>query len=767
MIASPVRARRLRKRACALLAGTLMSGLLPGGGVLAADAPPAPAGAPAAAAPSGSAAAPADGTRSYTLTLKQLGALYPLNITGVDGSNGVPFSVRADEVVMGATLKLDYAYSPSLLPDLSHINVLVNGEVATSIPVPKDDGGKSLQKTVEIPARLMTDFNRLNLQLIGHYTMQCEDPMYSSLWLNVGNQSTLQLDVKPLTLRDDLSLLPLPFFDRRDVRPLVLPVVFGGDPDQASLEAAGILSSWFGGLASYRGARFPVSINDLPKQGNGVVFALGNANVAGLDTPAAATGGPTVSVVANPNDPNGKLLVIRGQSSADLKTAASALALGAQTMSGPSATITKLQTLAPRKPYDAPNWLPSDRPVRFGELVPMRNLSVVGYRPDTIRVDLRLPPDLFGWNRKGVPVDIKYRYTPRPYADKSTLTLNVNNQFVQAISLPSGNAANASVVSKVLPDATVPADDHLRIPLFMLTPRSQLQFYYQYDIIKQRECADTLLDNVHGAIDPDSTIDISRIPHFMAMPDLAAFDDSGFPFTRMADLSQTTVVLPDGASPNDYSAYLTLLGRMGESTGYPATGVTVARAGQADRLNDKDLLVIASGNNQPLLQQWAQYMPAGLNGQAKRFTLSDMVYRATSWLDNERPVPRDALSFDSSSSDAVLTGFESPLNSGRSVVVLAAGRPEGLPIAMEALLDRASDTRRIEGSLALVRGKQVDSLLATDTYYVGHLGPLEYIQWFFSRHVWLLMLVCLLGVALLAAALYWSLRARAQRRLQG
>jgi hypothetical protein len=42
------------------------------------------------------------------------------------------------------------------------------------------------------------------------------------------------------------------------------------------------------------------------------------------------------------------------------------------------------------------------------------NLNVSGYSPDLIRVNFHLPPDLFGWRNKGIPIDLKYRYTPRP-----------------------------------------------------------------------------------------------------------------------------------------------------------------------------------------------------------------------------------------------------------------------------------------------------------------------------------------------------------------
>jgi hypothetical protein len=90
----------------------------------------------------------------------------------------------------------------------------------------------------------------------------------------------------------------------------------------------------------------------------------------------------------------------------------------------------------------------------------------------------------------------------------------------------------------VLPDKTADARRTVYMPPLLLTPRAQLRLHFYYDIPKTGECQGRVLDNVVGAIDPNSTIDLSSFPHYMALPDLAAFANSGFPFTRMADLSR-------------------------------------------------------------------------------------------------------------------------------------------------------------------------------------------------------------------------------------
>ncbi len=207
------------------------------------------------------------GGRRQTLSFADLGALDPLQLRGTDGQNGVPFSVRGDEVVTAAVLHLIYSYSPALLPSISQLKVMINGEVAATLPVPRDQAGMLVARDVSIDPRFITEFNHLNVQLIGHYTQQCEDPSSSSLWATVSNASSLDLTYASLASKPDLAALPQPFFDRRDVRRLELPFVFAQKPSAQTLEAAGAVASWFGSLAGYRGAVFPAQIDNAPLVG--------------------------------------------------------------------------------------------------------------------------------------------------------------------------------------------------------------------------------------------------------------------------------------------------------------------------------------------------------------------------------------------------------------------------------------------------------------------------------------------------------------------
>jgi hypothetical protein len=710
------------------------------------------------------------GGRRQTLTFADFGALDPLQLRGTEGQNGIAFSVRNDEVVTGAILHLIYSYSPALLPSISQLKVLINGEVAATLPVPHEQAGLLVARDVSIDPRFITEFNHLNVQLIGHYTERCEDPANSSLWATVSNASSLDLTYAALTSKPDLAALPQPFFDRRDVRRLELPFVFPAKPGAETLEAAGIVASWFGALAGYRGALFPAQVDEVPLSGNAVIFATADQRPAGVTIPAIS--GPTIAVVDREAPARGKLLLVLGRNEAELKTAAKALGVGQSVLSGESATITQLNELAPRAPYDAPNWLPTNRPVRFGELAEARDLTVSGYDADAVRVNLRVPPDLFMWHTKGAPIDLRYRYTVRPTPDRSSLNISINDGFVQALPIPARPASVFELghyFNNILPDNTADARRTVYIPPLLLTPRAQLRLHFYYDIPNTGECHGRLLDNVVGSIDPNSSIDLSSFPHYMALPDLAAFANSGFPFTRMADLSETAVVLPNDADSSDYSLYLLEMGRMGASTGYPSTGVTVTSADQVDQNANKDLLIFGSPDRQPLLQRWAKSMPFSSDGDSRTFELSDIVFKLEDWWHGERGVERAParadLSLVSSNGAALLTGFESPLQKDRSAVAFVSAAGQSDADLSSALLD-ADVLPQIQGAMAVIHGRNVTITSNGVAYYIGHLSPQEYMRWALSSHPLLLLLGGVLAALIIAALFYRALRSIAARRLK-
>lgn len=702
--------------------------------------------------------------RVVSLTFKQMGAWSSIKLRGVDGYQSLQFPIRADEVVVGAKLRMAYDYSPALIPELSHLQISLNERVVAVEGLPKDKGvGNS--REINLDPRLFGDLNSLGFKLIGHYTRQCEDPFHSSLWLTLSDLGRLELTLAPLSVSNDLKTLPLPFLDKRENAALKLPFVFAGSPSFGTIKAAGVVASWFGIQAGTRGAQFPTSLNALPS-GNAVVFLRGTDTVEGIK----ATGASSISIQAHPSNVHAKLLVISGASEQDLLRAANTLALYAPTLTGQSVNVTKEVTTAPRKPYDAPAWISTERPVKFGEIARADELHVQGYFPNVVRLNYRVTPDLFTWRTPGAPMKLKYRATRLPYHKNSSLNVSMNSNFIETIALnatyPLENQTESTKRPTMVSNgATALREERLAIPPYAVTGRNQLQLSYFFDVIKEGECMSLPPDNLQASIDAESTLDFSGYQHYVALPNLAYFASLGFPFTRLADLSETAVVLPDNPNAEEVGTYLAVMGRMGESTAYPALRHTVISAADVDKAASKDLIIIGSGRSQTLMGKWADHLPM-VQQDGERHVRE----REASWWPSYRweqedvnalPVPPGSVNFTVAGSLAAMMGFQSPLQATRSAVFLYADKAGDLRKVSEALVD-PERIPLVQGDFVVVDDKAMHHTKASETYYLGSLSATSKIRWFFADQPILMGLLALVVAILIATAIY-----RTVRRLKG
>lgn len=733
----------------------------------AAQAPASAPAAPAVPAPAAPAGASAPGG-THVLTLRQMGAYGPIALRGVDHARTLDVGVRLDEVVTGARLKLAFTYSPALIFPLSHIKLTLNDEVIATLPLQEKEAGRLVTREIDIDPRFFTDFNHLRVQLIAHYTLDhCEDPLHSSLWADISPATTLTLNTSRVTLPDNLALLPAPFFDRRDNRRVTVPFVLPASADGPTLRAAGVVASWLGALAAYREARFPVA-RTAPANADAIAFVTPGTMPAGLNLPAIE--GPTVRMMANPASPDRKLLVLAGRNPQELQTAVNALVLGKAALAGNSARVESVDIGKPRQPYDAPAWAPTDRPVLFRELVSdPQALQVAGSNPGAIRVNLRVPADLYDWTRSNVPLSLRYRYTaPSTYND-SVLSIDINDQLVRSYRLrPLAATDDHNVVSvPLLSGTTASASQRVGIPAFRVGSNNQMQFQFHIDSQKTGLCTSTATDVARAAIDPDSTLDFSGFRHYTGLPNLAYFANSGYPFTRLADLADTALVIPDAPTALDQEALLSLLGHMGKWTGLPSLRVTVAPVAAIDTVRDRNLLLVGTGSAAATLTRWGKSLPLLIAQGKTEIALRDQ--RSSTWSnwlagvqeDPVTPVGRAILAADGPV--AALVGFESPYAGGNSVVALTATDDRRVADVLDALEDPAR-VSQMRGDLTVVRQDQVDGLRLGERYYVGDLPWYARIWVRVSAFPSLMAIAGLLAGLVVALSLFWTLGRLAARR---
>jgi cellulose synthase (UDP-forming) len=735
-------------------------------------AAPALAQAPAAPAPVGMAAGPLPpGARVETRTLRELGLTGPMQLRGVNDLQGVLFGLRGDEVVTEARLVVNGAASPALIPSLSQIAVTLNEQPVGVIPL---DPLRGSFGPLEFPLDplFFAEVNRLNFRFSGRYTTECNDPLSGLLWATVSDLSSLRLRVERLPPVRDLARLPEPLFDRRRLREsLTLPVVIPEGAGPASLRAAAIAASWFAVQADYRGAHFPVS-RALPPQGDAIVLAAGPDALPELAMPRMD--GPTLALLPHPEDAFGTLLVIGGRTEAELASAALALVAGRGTLAGEAARVVA-PIIASRQPYDAPRWVRTDQPIALGSLVERDALQSFGYAPGPVRVPLRTSPDIVTFRGRGFPVDLRFRAPEGPVIDvaSSRLDVAVSNAYLRSFRLadPEGWIPTRWATDWLW--GLFGADPAVRtgravIPPWLLLGENELQLRFDMRPLNRGDCVDVPAD-LRASIDPDSTVDLSRLARFARMPNLGFFASAGFPFTRMADLSGTAAVVGERAGPLEQGALLDLVGQLSVVTGLAATGLQVVTPTQLQNVAGRDLLVLGALGRNAALGTLLREATVRTEGERLTLALPDAIQEARALLLDapsraERTRASAAIGAVGEGFGAILAA-PSPLQSGRSVVAITGATPTAVAQMVAALRDPALQPL-IQGDTVILAQGRVQSFRTQAPYHVG--DP----PWWLWPQLWVgerwerALLFLLAGAAMLALPLYWVLRRRAVSRLR-
>ena len=746
-------------------------------GAAAAGSPGAAAGSPGAAT---QAALPA-GTFKNVFALSDIGVPDTIELRGVDSYHAVYFALPETEVVKTATMHLRYHFSPGLIPALSHLKIMLNGTLFATIPVVTNTdingtfsnaGGGTilnnqsvtvtqnrnsalLEADIALPADLLVRNNQITFEFIGHYTLQCEDPSNSTLWSRVDNTTTLTMAGDLLPLQDDLKLLPLPFYDSAVNLHPSIPIVFMSQPTSKGIQAAGIIASWFGILTDYRPVRFPVSFGSIP-QGNVIVIGENSAELpATLNL--GSSSGPTVAMRTNPTDPYSKVLIVTGDDGDQLIAAAQALALQPDVFQGNQQHVPTLKLPAPREADDAPRWQSTDKITPMWDYAQGEALQGDGSVP--IGVYLRVPPDLYYGARPNLSLFLNYRYNGIPLADESSLQVFFNNGYVSSAPLP--HTASASQIMKT----------QVPVPVVNMRPFSNsilMKFYFQ--IAKKSQCQDSAPLNLQGAILRDSYLDLRGLAHWAAMPNLELFSNAGFPFTRKADLSETTVVLPDNPSADEIELFLTLMGHFGAQTGYPALRVTVAGPEAMKAGANADFLVLGTVEDQPALGKLDGNLPVmiDVNGVKVQDTQGFFAPMQHAWwkIRSTEHVVSGDLQTGGGLPDTLIEGIESPYSQGRSVVVIAVKDHATMPQFLKAFLEVAQSSE-IGQSVSVMHGSRFDSYrIGSDVYHVGDLSLLTQFGLWFSMFPWVVVIFVLIICFIMAVWIRVWLRRKARRRLQ-
>lgn len=649
------------------------------------------------------------------------------------------FSEPVTKVTTGARLKLSYA-APDLHPNEAHLELTLNGTVVGSIAVVP---GLAEQAGFALPTDLLTNDNTLSVELQGTCS-SCRAKREA--WVTLDPISTITITGTRLPLANDLSLLPLPFFDPSGQRSWSLPVVFADQPDDITLQGAALVASRFGVLSDVRGVHFPVSVDGFPK-GNAIVLGLHNSRLlASLSLPSKP--GPLLSMRDNPQDPYGKLLIITGDDSSDLLEAARALATASWMPHVADFRPKAITPVGALPAYGAPRWLQEEHPSAIGTYTTDERLRLRG--TGSIDLYFRLPPDLFLRARQSVPLLLKYEYSGAPDGTRPAVHVRLNGKDIDSIQLmPASGPVEESEIVR-LPTGS----------LLAYTNTLTVDFYFQGNTPPNARLS--------FAIRRDSSIDLRGLPHAVILPRLELFADAGYPFTTWPDLSRTAVVMPSVPTPTDYETLLDMSGFFGAQTGALVTQLTITSADHLDQISDKDLVLLGASDSQPLLSDWASAMPLVLSSSGIHV---NEAAKSSLLLHPEWPIRiyddrrlRHLISGDTTK-DLVVESFVSPLRQDRVAVAIDPSGP-GATDAVRALFSPAEREGPVYGGVAIAQnGRFTSYLVGTLAYHAGELNRYQYATVLLIEDYWLIPLPVLLFALIIVASVRWSTERVAAQRL--
>lgn len=703
-----------------------------------------------------------------SLTLSQMGMPEGVILSGGQLQGGADFTLPGDQVVTTAQLNLDVKVSPEMATRNATLQLMLNGQPLGTVPLGAAENDISHYQ-LDIPAALMVSSNNLSFKINDGDAQQCLRDLTDKYRVVIMPTSRFNWEGQQLDIGSDLSHFPRPFFDSMQMTPASVSVSFPAHISPDTVSAAAVVSSWLGIQADYRGISFEALHDRLPDK-HGIVIGHPGEQVGGLTLPQTTK--PLLKIIPNPANPVYKLLLIVGNDEAALRAAAWRLTKGNFALQTPDSEV-GAQAIPVSRPYDAPRWIPTDRPVKISDLIRKdQSTTVNGVWHEPLRVAFRAAPDLYLWDGETIPLQIGYRFPSENWIDeqKSLLSITFNNTFLRNLPMNKQGLLE-SLWHKLGGDAR---QESFTIPLepYLIYGDNQMSLYFNVVPKDSAPCSVLLNNNIKSRITDDSWIDLSHTRHFSLLPNLSYFVGASFPFTRLADYSQTVLLLPEKPSEMQVATMLNMTARSGNATGTALGNNKVvmgipAGGANLEFLRSRDVLAVSGLDQKAFNQSLLANSP---------YTVSDNtlgVRGATTWQKLQRWMVGDWTAdgvdadryFSSNNAWRGFVSYRSPWNSDR-LVVAAIGSSDDQLARLYDDLNSPRINAGIRGDTSIITNENgVRSFRVSTQFPSGQMPWYMMAIWYANQHSGLLAILGLLATTIIGLALTSMFKRHARKRL--
>jgi hypothetical protein len=705
---------------------------------------------------------------SSVISVAQMGQSRGITLTGGQLQSGITFTLPGDEVITNARLNLTLRVSAALAARNTSLQLMLNGQPLGTLPLGATDSDVS-DYELDIPAAMVVSSNNLSFKINDADKLLCEKESAQQYQVTILPNTSLHLEGQKLNIGTSLRNFPRPFLDPQRMTASTITVGFASNLSPDAVSAAALVASWLGIQSDYRGIRFPVVRGELPEN-NGILFGHPGDRIGTLTFPAS--NGPMLQVVDNPNNPVYKLLLVSGNNDDQLRQAANRLTTQPFTTDESQLQV-PAQTMSNRKPYDAPRWINTERPVRLSELLRKdQNLTTTGIWHDALRVNFRAAPDLFLWDGDTIPVQLNYRFPSESWIDEDSSLLNVtlNGTFLRNLTVNKVGLLE-NIWHRLGGDARQEKYT-LKLEPYLIYGDNQMQLYFNIKPKASAPCSVLTNNNIKSRIEDNSFIDLSNTRHFTLLPNLSYFVGASFPFSRLADYSQTVLMLPEKPGNAEISTLLDMAGRSGNATGVALTQNSVmfgipASGTLRGRLENSDILSVSTLAQTGFNRDMLAASPYELNNHTLGVNVPNTLDNLRGWLTGDwNRQTLDADRYFSSNEDwRGFISYRSPWNSSRLVVMTVATDDNQLA----RLLNDMTSSRinaGIRGDTAIITDENgIRSFRVGAMFPSGQMPWYMMVVWYANQHAVLLALLALFCSVLVGLSVYILLKRHSRRRL--
>ena len=626
---------------------------------------------------------------------------------------------------------------------------------------------------MDIPAEYLAQENSLTLEMTDEEFV-CKIDYSGKQKILIDPESYLSVNGYNLELGSDLSLFPLPFFDKFNSAQTLINFVLPKNTSTDILYGPLMLASYFGTIADYRTVKFNVSSDTLP-QDNSIVFAHPGQTVAGIDIPKKEG----IYIKDHPySRPYKNIFIVAKNKSAFIKAVYSLVKANLST----ATDYLKIKDDKPelREAYDAPNWITSNKKVLLSSLL-KNNQSLVthGYTHGPLNLSFKAAPDLYQLYEDSGDLYVAYEFPLDKNIDENESGLNLLLSGAFLDKLPVNKKGLLENIWRLSGGDAREDKRHVQISPSMIYGDNNLELYFDLRLKPNTPCSVISDPNVKSVIDESSYIDLSKTRHFARLPNLSYFVGASFPFTRYSDFSHTVVLLPDNPTAVELNTLMNMVARAGNSTGSMVSYEQVVIGSdlfskEPGFFEDKDLLVISNLSHKDYLSKLFDGSAFIFNGNElniydyglisfrggffrglRRFLSGD--FRAEN-LDANRYV-RTSMAWRG------FLSFLSPFDSDKIAVVVTATDDEEL----DKLTDDLSNSkvnREVRGDITLISGlNKVMSFNVGDYIFSGNVSTSFKILTFAGEHVIWLCISSFIVLILLSYIISKYLQRRSRARL--